>query len=161
MSIELKDIKVPTVPPTYSDVVNNGPAILPQSRIELYDDKEWERFTEECAHGLKQTYHSVARLGGAGDQGIDVAAFKTDKGFGGAWDNYQCKHYDHGLYPSDAYLELGKLCYYTYIKAYSIPDVYYFVAPFGVGTSLSKLVRGNHTELKRLLIKCWEDSCFP
>lgn len=159
MSIELKDINISASAPTYNDVVNNGPAIMPQKRIELYDDKEWERFTEECAHSLKQQYKNVRRAGGAGDQGIDIAAFKTNDGFAGAWDNYQCKHYNHSLRPTDVYLELGKLCYYTFTKAFTVPESYYFVAPRGVGTSLGKLVRGNHTELKRLLISEWAKYC--
>jgi hypothetical protein len=159
MIIELKEITISATSPTYNDLVSNGPQIMPQKRIQLYDDKEWEHFIEECTYSLKQEYKDVRRAGGAGDQGIDIAAFKTDKGFNGAWDNYQCKHYDHALYPGDAYLELGKLCYYTFIKAYGIPQNYYFVAPQGVGTSLSKLIRDNPAELRRLLISEWESKC--
>lgn len=159
MAIELKDINIPVSSPTYNDVVNNGPNIHPQKHIQLYDDKEWELFTEECTHSLKQEYTYVRRAGGAGDQGIDIAAFRTDKGFSGKWDNYQCKHYDHALYPIDAFLELGKLCHYTFIGEYTVPENYYFIAPRGVGTSLSKLVRRNPTELKKLLISGWAKNC--
>lgn len=159
MKPELKEIIIPVAPPTYIDVINNGPQIMPQQRVQLYDDKEWERFVEECTHSFKQGYKDIRRAGGAGDQGVDIAAFRTDQGFSGNWDNYQCKHYDHALYPSDAYLELAKLCYYTFIKAYSIPENYYFVAPQGVGTSLSKLIRNNRDELRHLLIAEWEDKC--
>lgn len=157
--IELKKIIISASPPTYSDVVNGGQIIMPQKRVQLYDDKEWELFIEECTHSLKQEYKGVLRAGGAGDQGIDIAAFRTDKGFTGRWDNYQCKHYDHALYPKDAFLELGKLCHYTYTNAYTAPENYYFAAPLGIGTTLGKLVRGNHTELKRLLISGWKKYC--
>jgi hypothetical protein len=156
---ELKEISVSPASPTYNDIVNNGPAVLPQQRIQIYDDKEWEQFTEECAYSLKQKYKNVRRVGGAGDQGIDIVAFKTDIDFDGKWDNYQCKHYDHPLHPSDVYLELGKLCYYTFIKSYTVPENYYFIAPQGIGTSLGKLIRGNHSELKRLFIGGWEKYC--
>jgi hypothetical protein len=157
--IELHKITISEGIPTYNDFVNHGQNILPQKRIKLYDDTEWERFIEECTHSLKQNYITVLRAGGAGDQGIDIAAFKTDKGFAGKWDNYQCKHYDHSLSPSDVYLELGKLSHYTFIKAYSIPENYYFVAPQGVGTKLGKLIRGNHVELKQLVISEWGKYC--
>ncbi len=159
IEVELEEITISAALPTYLDIVNSGPNIIPQKRIQTYDDKEWEQFTEECTHSLKQKYKDVRRAGGAGDQGIDIAAFKTDKGFAGKWDNYQCKHYDHALYPVDAFLELGKLCHHTFINAYTVPEHYYFVAPQGVGTSLSKLVRGNHDELKRQLISKWEKNC--
>lgn len=157
--MELKEIAVPPSPQTYNDVVTNGPNVLPQKLIQLYDDTEWEQFTEECAHSLKKKYKDVRRAGGAGDQGIDIAAFKTDLGFEGKWDNFQCKHYLNALTPTDIYLELGKLCHYTFIDAFTTPENYYFVAPKGVGTSLSKLIRGNHVELRRLLINNWPKYC--
>ncbi|MEI7825441.1 MAG: ABC-three component system protein [Chlorobiaceae bacterium] len=159
MAILLKVIRITKPPTLYNDVITNGPIIVPQKRIKLYDDTEWEQFIEECAHSLKNDYKDVLHAGSAGDQGIDIAAFRSDNGFLGKWDNYQCKHYNHALYPSDAYLELGKLCYYTYIKEYTIPEYYYFVAPQGIGTKLGKLIRGNPDELKRLLINGWKDNC--
>lgn len=159
MAIELKEIYIPTASPTYNDVVKFGPNITPQNHIQLYDDKEWEVFIEECTHSLKKEYHAVSRAGGAGDQGIDIAAFRTDKGFSGSWDNYQCKHYNKALSATDIYLELGKLCYYTFTGEYTVPDNYYFIAPLGIGTSLSKLLRGKHKELKTMLIENWDKYC--
>ena len=160
MTIKLEEIKAPSSPgPVYNDQLKNGPNITPQNRIKLFSPAEWEQFTEECVHNLKQKYVSVMRVAGAGDRGIDIAAFKTDKNFEGGWDNYQCKHYDHPVQPAEFYLELGKLCYYTYLKEYSVPDNYFIIAPQGVGTSLAKLVRGNHKELKRLLMDAWPEKC--
>jgi len=69
--VELKEITTKTSSPTYNDVVNNGPNILPQKIIQLYDGAEWEEFTEECTCGLSK-YKLVRRAGGAGDQGIDI-----------------------------------------------------------------------------------------
>ena len=37
---------------------------------------------------------------------------------GAVWDNYQCKHYEKPLTPSDVWVELGKLCYYTMVGEY-------------------------------------------
>lgn len=159
MPITLNEIVPPAFTPTYSDLVSGGPPILPQNRIQLYNDTEWEQFTEEYAAGLKPKYIDVRRAGGAGDEGVDVAAYRTNLGLSGDWDNYQCKHYDHALYPSDIYLEMGKLCHYTFIKSYPTPKNYYFVAPHGVGTSLGKLIRGNHNELKQNILNDWGKYC--
>jgi len=159
IDIQLNEINANPSGPTYSDQITSGPIVLPQKLIRLYDDEEWERFTEECAQSLKSEYVDVRRAGGAGDQGIDIAAFKTASGFNAPWDNFQCKHYDHPLYPTDIYLELGKLCYYTFTGSYTVPENYFFIAPLGIGTSLSKLLRGNHNELKRLLISEWKKYC--
>lgn len=159
MSVELKEIVSPSSAPTYSDVVNNGPKLLPQKIIQTYESGEWEIFTEECAYTLKTEYIDVKRFGGSGDQGIDIAAFKTAEGFNGAWDSYQCKHYDRTLQPADALKELGKLCYYTFKKEYTIPDSYFFVAPRGVGTTLAKLLRGKQASLNQMLIDKWSKYC--
>ena len=159
MALEPKEIKSPSFVPSYSDVVTAGPKLLPQKIIQTYESGEWEIFIEEYAYCLKSAYHDVKRFGGSGDQGIDVAAFLTDKGFNGTWDNYQCKHYDHSLHPGDALKEIGKLCYYTYLKEYTIPRYYYFVAPKGVGTTLAKLLRGKHEDLQKQLIEKWKKNC--
>ena len=159
MAIDLREINIPTALPTYNDIVKNGPSIIPQKHIQLYDDKEWEVFTQECTHSMKHEYYSVSRAGGAGDQGIDIAAFRTDKGFNGSWDNYQCKHYKKALSTTEIYLELGKLCYYTFNREYTVPDNYYFIAPHGVGTAISKYLRGKHEELKKLFIQNWNKYC--
>ncbi len=159
MAVQLEEITIPAGQPTYSDLVNIGPTLTPQKRIQLYDDKEWEHFIEECTHHLKEIYHNVRRAGGAGDQGIDIAAFKTDKGFEGSWDNYQCKHYKNALFPTNVYAELGKLCYHTFTGEYPVPSAYYFVAPHGIGTALSKLMRGKPEELKKQLMRNWKKHC--
>ncbi|MBS1596057.1 MAG: hypothetical protein JST90_17225 [Bacteroidetes bacterium] len=157
MPLDLKEIKPQAVAPAYSDVVTNGPNITPQQYIQLYSADQWESFVEEYADGLKSKYSSVLRIGGAGDKGVDVAAFKTTEAFKGNWDNYQCKHYDHALHPGDVILEMGKLCYYTFIKEYPVPDNYFIVGPQGVGTSLAKMLRGNHAELKKIVIDKWAE----
>lgn len=71
--------------------------------------------------------------------GIDVAGFVDDKRLQGVWDNYQCKHYDHAIRPSDVWAEFGKVIWYSYKGEYTAPRCYYFVSPRGAGTSLSRV----------------------
>ena len=123
--------------PTASNT-QSGPAIEPLARVTLYSAKDWETFIEEWASSfLKAKYKSVARYSGANDHGIDIAGFVDTKKLLGVWDAYQCKHYDHPLYPGDAWPEIGKILWYSYKKIYRPPRAYYFVAPRGVGSSLS------------------------
>lgn len=134
--------------------VAHGPTLPAIERLKLFSDVQWEEFVLEWAHSLKTKYSSVERCGGAGDMGRDVIAETAE----GDWDNYQCKHYKDALMPTDVWLELGKLVYYTYKDAYSYPRDYYFVAPRGVGTKLSNLLR-NATKLKADLKKNWDGKC--
>lgn len=117
---------------------------------------EWEDFVREWVESLKNEYHDVQRLGGSGDQGRDVIGYLTDKP--DPWDNYQCKHYGNALTSSDVVLELGKLCYYTFIGEYPIPRRYYFVAPKGVGTRLAKLI-DKPDDIRKELISAWAKKC--
>ena len=88
--------------------------------------------------------------------GRDVIGFSH--GTSGDWDNYQCKHYASGLTPSDIWLELGKLVYYTWQCAYTMPRRYEFVSPLGAGTKLSNLLR-DPAKLREGLIDNWERYC--
>lgn len=110
----------------------------------------------EWADSLRSRYAKVERCGGAGDMGRDIIAFETVGG--GVWDNYQCKHYGKSLTPVDVWLELGKLVYYTYIGAYTCPRRYAFVAPCGVTTTLSNLLR-RRDNLRNGLIQQWDAKC--
>ena len=77
---------------------------------------------------------------------------------GGAWDNYQCKHYDHRLAPGDVWPEIGKLLVHTHRGALSVPQRYVFVAPQGAGTTLSKLLK-RPDELRDGLKDAWARRC--
>jgi len=87
--------------------------------------------------------------------GIDVAGFQDDQRLKGVWDNYQCKHYDHALAPGELWAEFGKIVWYSFVGEYSAPRRYYFVAPWGAGTKLSRLL-GNATKLREELIANWD-----
>lgn len=140
-----------------ADVAQAGPAIPALDRLRIMSPAEWEDFILEWAHSLKSKYQSVERCGGAGDMGRDVVAFQTN-GQTDPWDNYQCKHYDHPLLPSDVWCELGKLCYYTHIGEYTFPRQFYFVSPQGAGNKLSKLLHSPKL-LKQGLLEKWDDKC--
>lgn len=138
--------------------VASGPPVSPTDRIKLYDAVQWEEFTKEWVESLYSEYCHVERLGGAGDQGRDVIACTAEPNTDCPWDNYQCKHYSNSLAPNDIWCELGKLCYYTFERAYSVPRKYYFVAPQGVGTKLYNLL-SKPENLKRELISKWATKC--
>lgn len=138
-----------------ADTVAAGPSILPIERLKLFSAEQWEEFINEWVNSLDGEYARVERLGGAGDMGRDVVAFTdTDE----VWDNYQCKHYDHSLQPSDIWTELGKLVYYTFKGEYSCPRKYYFIAPQGAGTKLSNLFK-KPDSLCSGLIDNWDKYC--
>lgn len=158
MTVDWKDIKEP---PGSSGVVTatlvtHGPLILPQHQLLLYSSDQWEGFVQEWLHYcLKKSYKEVQRFTGAGDMGVDVAGFTDAKRLMGVWDNYQCKHYDHALRPSDVWPEFGKIIWYSYQKKYLPPRRYYFVAPWGAGTTLGKLL-ANSDRLRDELIVSWD-----
>lgn len=136
-----------------------GKAVPPIKRLMLLSSEEWETFTEEWLDTKKDQYLETERIGGAGDKGRDVIAYVTDKRLTNyVWDCYQCKHYDHVIAPNEVYKELGKILYYTYINDYPIPRAYYFVAPMGCGTSLSKLLQ-SPKEMMNSIINNWDKHC--
>ncbi|MER8473199.1 hypothetical protein NKH23_28080 [Mesorhizobium sp. M1328] len=137
--------------------IRSGPFIPPIERIKIFSAAEWEACVDEWASSLPG-YGLVERAGGAGDMGCDIIATVDPTVDDSPWDNYQCKHYDHPLAPSDIWLELAKLAYFTHIGAYTVPRRYYFVAPRGVGTKLMRLLKKPHA-LKAGLIAAWPDKC--
>jgi hypothetical protein len=147
-------LKVPIIS---ASGVRTGKPITALQRIQLFSPREWEEFIHEWLHELKKDYHDVQLFGGAGDQGRDVVAYLTHQA-GGPWDNYQCKHYDEPLTPGDIWLELAKLCYYTFQQEFTVPRHYYFIAPHDVGTSLKKLIEKPST-LRTKLIEAWPEKC--
>lgn len=131
-----------------------GPPIPPIQRIILYSDTEWEEFVREWATSALK-HKKVFHTGGARDKGIDVAGFDDDKQLLGVWHNYQCKHYDHSLTPTDAWADIGKILWHSFKKEYVPPRSYYFVAPRGVGTTLTQLLL-NKDRLRAKLIENWD-----
>ncbi|NCG49725.1 ABC-three component system protein [Serratia fonticola] len=127
-------------------------------RVQSFSPDEWEEFTEEWASHLKKKYLTVRRFGGSGDLGVDISGFCSDKGFNGEWDNYQCKRYDHPLRPSDIWVEIGKIIYYSYLGRYTPPRKHYFVCSQGMGTSLEQLLNKS-SDLKVKSLENWDKYC--
>lgn len=140
--------------------IQNGLPISKVARVCTFSPNEWEEFVEEWANSLNNLYPKVRRMGGAADLGIDIAAFSSDQGFCGIWDNYQCKRYDHPLRPSDIWIEIGKIIYYSFLKKYIPPRKHYFICSKGISTSLEKLLNGSSSELKKKTEENWNDYCF-
>lgn len=151
-------IPQPSAPPPglAADVVASGLPVHPEDRVRLLSPDQWERFVQEWVDSLRDEYELVERCGGARDMGRDVIA--TVKSGHGAWDNYQCKHYQKALAPGDIWIELGKLAYYTLKGEYPCPRSYFFVAPQGVGPTLSNLLKKPHA-LRDGLIANWHKAC--
>ena len=122
-----------------------------------FQAKAWEDFTEEWAYSQKK-YAKVLRYSGAGDMGLDVLCFHTDKYFEGPWENVQCKQYACELKPSQVWVEIGKIIHYSFIGEYPAPKRYYFAASKGLGLGLKKLI-ANPGKLKAKVFENWNGSC--
>lgn len=139
--------------------VSSGIPITKSSRVTLFSAEEWEIFIEEWASSQNVHYEQIRRYGGAGDMGIDIAGFSTSDRFQGNWDNYQCKQYDHSLRPSEAWLEIGKVIYYSFLGEYQPPKNYYFVCSKGIGTTLEQLL-GAPEKLSDGAKRNWDQYCL-
>lgn len=157
---DLKEIQ-PKAPGNVSSHshVQSGVPVPKAVRIRHFSPDEWEEFIEEWASSLSFAYVKVRRFGGAGDLGVDIAGFCSDKGFLGDWENFQCKRYDHPLRPGDIWVEIGKIIYYSHIGEYLPPRRHHFVCPQGIGTSLERLLSTPNT-LKVKMVENWEKHCL-
>jgi hypothetical protein len=124
--------------------------------LRIFSAAQWEEMVLEWAHYKKDEYDHVELCAGARDMGRDVIGHV--KGLPGVWDNFQCKHYAGALVPSEMWVEFGKLCYYTYLGAYTVPRRYVIVAPHGAGKDLSALLK-DPVALKAGLIANWDVHC--
>jgi hypothetical protein len=153
-----KPIALPAATTVVSaQLIANGPPLSPTGRIKLYSPEEWETFTNEWAFYFFQG-KTTERFTGAGDKGVDIAVFDPGQNFQGVWDGYQCKHYGNALTPSDVYVELGKVLWFSFNGDYAIPRSHTFVAPRGIGTKLNNLLM-NPDKLKQELISNWDKHC--
>lgn len=138
-----------------------GKQIEPLKRVFLFSPEEFETFISEWLELKTSQYFQIENLGGSGDMGSDVAAYHEDpqlKPMVYKWDCYQCKHYDSPLTPNKIWSEFGKIIYYSYTKQYPGPQNYYLVAPKGVGSKLSNLLR-DPIKLKSSLQERWDEKC--
>lgn len=124
-----------------------GSPVPPAQRIYFYSPEEWELFILEWAFSLHPKYEQVKRIGGSGDQGIDIAAFASERHFEGPWDLFQAKHYAHALTPAVAHAEIFKMLSHVVQGDYVLPRRYFFVAPRGSSATLNRLL-SHATEMK-------------
>ncbi|HZW40399.1 MAG TPA: ABC-three component system protein [Ignavibacteriaceae bacterium] len=139
-----------------NQAILTGTPIPAINRLKIISDDEFEDIIREWVSGYcKSKYIKIRRSGGANDKGRDVIGFINEEG---EYENYQCKHYDHPLAPSDIWIEIGKLCYYSFKGDYNLPHKYFFVAPLGVGPTLGDLLQ-RPMELKTKLFEQWDNKC--
>ena len=148
---ELIDFPSPVAASAPTPAIPGSP-VPPAHRIVFYSPDEWEVFITEWATGVVALYRQIKQLGGSGDRGVDVAAFKTDRGFEDAWDCFQAKHYDGSLVLSDAFPEMLKIFHGVVDGYYCLPDRYVFVAPRGCGPTLNRLL-SKPTELREKFLE--------
>ena len=130
-----------------------GSIIPPIDRLKIISAGDFEAMVQEWAYGyIKNNYYDVVIVGGSGDKGRDVIAY-IDEGKDKC-DYFQCKRYATPLAPSNYWGEFSKLCYYTYIGAYKVPQKYYIVASQGVGQDLRDLI-DNPTNINKGIISNW------
>lgn len=153
----LQDLSAPLVQAAAS---LTGPPVSPQQRIFFYSSGEWELFVREWATGLERNYFQIKLLGGPGDRGVDIAGFKTARGFEDAWDCFQAKHYSEPLRLSDALPEMVKLLRHVCLGHYVLPDRYAFLAPKGCGANFNRLL-STPTDLKAAFLESVELSAEP
>lgn len=143
------------IPPISPQVALVGAPVEPLKRLQILTDEEFERLVEAWADRLAARYPSVARLAGAGDQGLDVVGFTTTKKFLDPWDAFQCKRREAPLAPTDVLVDIGKVVWYVSKGHYSCPRAYAFACNRGIGTKLNKLL-GNALQLKAYVRDHWD-----
>lgn len=140
-----------------SNDILSGTPIPPIDRMRNISAQEFEDLVLEWIDGFLSTkYPKIRQFGDSGDQGRDVVGYHVD----GSIDLYQCKHYGIALAPSNIWVELGKVCYYTFHNHYPIPKLYSLVSTKGVGPKLRDLI-DNPSRFNELLISNWEINCRP
>lgn len=146
------ELNKPSIDLDLYDLENN---ITPIDWVRIMNEDTFEQFILEWLYGCKnEKYSSIRKIGGAGDKGRDIIGFNHN----GTVDYYQCKHYNKPLAPTNFYLELGKLCYYTYKKEIPLPSEYYIIASNDIGPNLQDLI-DNPSELLNNFKNNWDNYC--
>jgi len=121
-------------------------------------DVELEQFVRDWASSKGSIYFEVTRFAGTSDFGRDVVGFLSKEKHEGDWHNYQCKQYGKPLPTNTGICEIGKILYYAFMKQFSVPTKYLFVAPRGINRNLEKLIF-NPTLFKKEIIDEWDKYC--
>jgi len=153
---KISDLPIPTGRGRLStnDIFNGSP-IPPIDRLRAMSADDFEDLVLEWAtEYLGKKYEKVRQYGGAGDKGRDVIGYYPN----GEIDIYQCKQYSSVLSPGIFWVELGKLCYYTFENEYPIPKNYFIVTSLGVGPKLLDYIQDPKV-FNSLLLDEWEVKC--
>lgn len=156
MVLQFVDIDEPKVKEKTNIELLSGKDVPDIKLFSLISEDDFELMTEQWLFSMKNKYKYVKRIGGSGDQGRDIFAYQDENME--VLDMYQCKHYDKKISPSDIYLEIGKLLYYTYTQEYIIPRKYFIVSSKGCGATLTKLIE-SPDKIKSSLIQNWDKKC--
>lgn len=127
-------------------------------QILALDDDGLEAFVTNWINKKKSDYVEVERFTGPGDMGRDVVGFLTKDRHEGSWHNYQCKQLGRTLQPGSAIFEIGKILYFSYIKKFTAPSAYFFVAPRGVSRTAENLIF-NPGAFKQAVLENWGKHC--
>lgn len=151
--MEKEELKKPRI--SLENYVSFPFGITHHDLIKALSPEKFEIFIHEWLYGQsKKQYEKFDRIGGTGDKGRDIICYYENN----KCDYYQCKHYKNSLTPSDIYVELGKLCHYTFKKEIQIPEKYYLIASNEIGPTLYDLIRSPE-KLKNELINNWKNKC--
>jgi hypothetical protein len=137
-------------------IVNSSSLVLdPIKMLRCFDDDKFEAMVRDWQSTyIGQKYIRVEKLGGATDEGRDIAC----SGLKNDYHIFQCKNYNRKLGPADILLEIGKICYYSFRGDYSFPVEHRFVSPLGV-TPTAVALFSNPGQLKQQLKEKWEKIC--
>lgn len=135
--MEINDVAPPSLLPHAG---GSGLRLTPSQQLLHYSADQWEEFVREWAAQLPSDYVRVKRIGGSGDAGADVAGFRSEDGFDGPWDCFQCKFYNRSIMWSDLLPELIKVFRHVARGDYTTPSRYSILAPKGVGRTLDRLL---------------------
>lgn len=112
-------------------------------------DSDYEIIINEWTTDYIEKNYKKVRAFAGGNKGRDIVGYYGD----GTIDIYQGKHYKNKVTPTTLYVELGKLCHYTYIKEYPVPKNYLIVAPKGCGLDVLDLIDNPQSVNQKLIDK--------
>jgi hypothetical protein len=152
MEVTMEFLDVPEPRARVAEVGVAQPRFPPAQQVLFYESADWEEFVREWVTGLRRSYYDVQLVGGSGDQGVDVAGFRTAAKHDGPWDCYQAKHYAATFNWSDLLPEIIKIFRHASLGDYTLPDQYVLASPKGVGGALGRLINQPHAMKNEFLL---------
>lgn len=117
------------------------------------DEDTYEELVASWAFScLSGKYEQTYRIGGVGDNGIDILAVISKSN--NEYDIYQCKHYENSLTPSVVYPEVCKILYHIFNGVIPLPKSYFILAPKNLTSGLIRSYT-NSNNLKEAIKSNW------